>query len=444
MISADRLVPGLPPLPVSGVSRDSRNVGVGEVYVCIAGDAAHIAQARAAGAALVVAGLGVPGADVNVVHPRAAFACASAISHGLDARCPTLWGVTGTKGKTTTVHWLQAMLGPGAARVGTCGFHDGVSERPNAQTTPPPEQLHDFLAALPAGCPGVALEASSHAGDQQRLAGLHLAGLAVTGIGRDHLDYHRTQEAYIQAKVRLVGHLAADGLLVLNSDDVRCADFARVWHGKIAWLGHERLVRSAAGWRLDGVPLPVPLPGVFNAWNAAAAVLLAGHAGVAVETACARLKAAPPVPGRLELLAQQPLTYVDYAHTPESLAAALSALRVAHPGRRLALVFGCGGDRDVGKRPLMGQAAASADVVLLTDDNPRSEDPAAIIAAIRTGCPAAVVEHDRGQAIRFARERIGSDGVVLVAGKGHETTQTYADGVRTWDDRAFVRSLETP
>ncbi len=459
ILFADQSLEGPLPADLAGVSRDSRQVGPGQAFVAQAdGDERerHLAEAAARGAAAIIA-------EPRTPHARWAFARASCAAHGLPLTAPLL-AVTGTKGKSTVVHFAQAALGPGAARIGTVGWHDGTSERPNPQTTPPPDELHRFLAGLPAGCPGVAMEASSHGLDQHRLAGLRLAGLAVTNIGRDHLDYHGTTAAYVHAKLRAARLLVAGGLCVINADDEHAHVFAhaalcagaRVIALGVGRGGHHRLpgcdnataFRHGPAWMLDApgaeVVLPVRLPGGFNAWNAAAAVLLAEAAGVPLALAAERLADAPPVPGRLELLARAPLTYVDYAHTPESLALAIAALREAHPGRRLAVVFGCGGDRDNGKRAPMGAAAATADLVVLTDDNPRSEDPARITAQIASGMPGgkASVEHDRGRAITAARESVGTDGVVLVAGKGHETEQKFRDRTIAWDDRAFVRGLE--
>ncbi len=451
------------------IVRDSRVVAQDDIYVAQADGAErqnHIAEALARGAGLVIRENDQTlSSDQTFASPhvRWCFARASCAAHKLPGSTPVL-AVTGTKGKSTVVHFAQAALGLGAARIGTIGWHDGTVERANAQTTPPPDELHRFLAGLPASCPGVAMEASSHGLDQHRLAGLRLHGLAVTNIGRDHLDYHGTTAAYVHAKLRATRLLALGGLCVVNVDDEhahRFAHAARCAGARVVALGigrgtHHRppgcaaatVFRQGAGWLLDApgaeVELPVRLPGGFNAWNAAAAVLLAEAAGVPLALAAQRLADAPPVPGRLELLARQPLTYVDYAHTPESITAAIGALREAQPGRRLAVVFGCGGDRDAGKRAPMGTAAAAADVVVVTDDNPRSEDPDHITAQILTGVGAGVpasVEHQRGAAILLAREQAGPEGVVLVAGKGHETEQKFRDRTIVWDDRAFVRAL---
>ncbi len=468
---AAQSIDGPLPAELAGVARDSRSVAAGDAFVAQAegADAArHAAEARTAGAAVVVARPGTPGADAATAHPRWSFARASAAARALPRSIP-LVAATGTKGKTTVTHLAWAALGAGAARVGTVGWHDGRGERPNPQTTPPPDELHRFLAGLPADCPGVALEASSHGLDQQRLAGLRLAALAVTNIGRDHLDYHGTMAAYVHAKLRAARLIAEGGLCVVNANDPHAHRFAHAAAcagARVIALGVGRsprvpgcdsatVLRRGAGWALEApgaeTALPVALPGSFNAWNAGAAVLLATAAGITLGVAAARLAGAPPVPGRLELLAAAPATYVDYAHTAESLAAAIAALRETHPGRRLAVVFGCGGDRDPGKRAPMGAAASAADQVVLTDDNPRSEDPSAIAQQILDGVRSSgrpvvrsscEIEHQRSTAILRARELVGADGVVLVAGKGHETEQKYADRILDWDDRSFVRSLD--
>jgi UDP-N-acetylmuramoyl-L-alanyl-D-glutamate--2,6-diaminopimelate ligase len=467
---------GAAPAALSGVSRDSRKARAGELFVAVGGDArANAADAVAHGAAAVLAerplGSGAP--ELLSPDARWSFAKASAVQHGLDRRCPPLLGVTGTKGKSTTVHAAWWALGSGAARVGTLGLHDGAGERPASMTTPPPAELHPFLAGLADGCPGVAIEVSSHAGDQQRLAGLSLAALAFTGLGRDHLDYHDSIAEYLAAKLAIVRLLRPGARCIINADDPRhpvVAHAVRAAGGEPLGLGFTRgqvrLSRAAGAWRLrwEGADhlLPVALPGRFNAFNAACGALLANALGVPLSTALARLADQPPVPGRLELLAAAPATYVDYAHTAESITAMLEALREHHPGRRLVCVFGCGGDRDRGKRGPMGRAAIAADVAVLTTDNSRSEDPARIAADVIAGLPPGacvhhdagtveppvgahlVVQPDRGAAIRLARRLAGRDGVVVVAGKGHETTQTIQGRTETWDDRAFVRGLGGP
>ena len=444
----DQPLRGTLPPHVTGVARDSRTLTPGMAYVSQATGAErerHLAEARARGAAVTI---GAPGSGAEVItsDPRWTYARASAAAHGLDEACPPLVGTTGTKGNSTVTHLLWWCLGAGAARVGTIGWHDGRTEVSSRQTTPPPEELHAFLATLPSTCPGVALEVSSHGADQHRLAGLTLEALAVTGLGHDHLDYHGTLGAYLAAKLRACALVRPGGLVVINADDPRAHAFVHAAYGRrVRLLGLDQgLVRTPAGWTLDGVPLPTPLRGDFNAWNAAAAVLLAEALGIPRATACARLATCPAVPGRCERLAESPATYVDYAHTADSLARIIAALRAEHPGAPLAIVFGCGGDRDTSKRAPMGAAAAAADVVVITTDNSRSEAPAAIAAQICAGIPAGtqVLDlPDRAEAIRAARTAVGPRGVVIVAGKGHETTQDILGAVTPWDDRAFVRSL---
>ena len=441
VFAANELFPGIPlsgrmPALFSGISRDSRKVRPGNAYVALGNSGErprHLAEARTNGATAIIGDF--PEADLVTSHPRWLFAHASSRAHGLHRHCPPVLGITGTKGKSTIAHWLHACLGKGAARIGTIGWHDGHSERPNPQTTPPPEELHAFLAGLDPACPGVAVEVSSHAGDQHRLAGIPLAALAVTGIGHDHLDYHGSVATYVQAKLRIVQLVAPGGLVIVNTADSRADLFA-----------HAAECRQLTVVHLDPTtaPFAVPLPGDFNAWNAQAAVLLAEHLGIPRATAIARLHTASPVPGRLERLAESPITYVDYAHTPESIANVLRAVRTAHPSAPVALVFGCGGDRDPSKRAPMGAAASTANLVILTTDNSRNEDPATIAAEIIAGISgsvAVVKEPDRASAIRLARQRIGPAGVVVVAGKGHETTQIIRGVTYAWDDRAFVRSL---
>ncbi|MBA2480374.1 MAG: UDP-N-acetylmuramoyl-L-alanyl-D-glutamate--2,6-diaminopimelate ligase [Planctomycetes bacterium] len=490
MIDAGRLfegqaLSGCAPAGFSGVARDSRSVRAGQAYIAMGRAAdleAHSAQATAAGAGVIVSerAPATPTAVLLTPHARWSFARASAAAHGIDRDCPPLLGVTGTKGKSTTVHCAWWALGKGAARVGTIGWHDGANERPNKQTTPPPEELHSFLRGLSPGCQGVALEVSSHGADQQRLAGLQLRALAYTGLGHDHLDYHGSLASYLTAKLKAMRSLEPGGTCIVNVDDATgyvAVHAARAAGARVVSLSFSatmgaarqrahldaRIVRTPSGYRLvvSGVdhPLPSPLPGDFNAWNAAAGALMANAAGVPLSTALARLADMPAVPGRMELLAYRPTTYVDYAHTPESIASVIAAARFAHPGKRLGIVFGCGGDRDRSKRGPMGAAAAQADVMVITTDNSRSEAPAAIVDDIVSGVPAsavvlrdpgglakdpdprgriATVELDRGEAIRLARRLVGPDGVVVVAGKGHETTQDIQGTVTPWDDRSFV------
>ena len=485
-------------LNVAGISRDSRLAKPRQAYFSIgpaAEQVTHVDEAMSQGATMVIA-------EPKVIlrsaipllltsHARWSFSRASAAWHGVDQFSLPLLGVTGTAGKSTITHCTWWALGSGAARIGTIGWHDGVTEQPNPQTTPPPEKIHSFLTGLPTSCSGVVMELSSHAGDQHRLAGLSFDGLVFTGLGHDHLDYHRTTGAYLTAKLRLLRQLKPKSLCVINADDPcahTVAHAATAVGAQVVLLGikrgDSRLVRSGSVWRLRhkavDYPVPTRMPGDFNAWNAAAGALLAGSAGVPLPTALNRLSNMPAVPGRLELLAHRPETYVDYAHTPEELAVMLRAVRREFPNRRLVCVFGCGGDRDRTKRGPMGCAALEADQAVLTTDNCRSENPRQIVDDVIAGLPTGaktflakgddlasgrwlgdivpsfgalgnrvqeagrslVIELDRATAIRMARAMAGNDGVVVVAGKGHETEQIIAGVSHPWDDRAFVRSLE--
>jgi UDP-N-acetylmuramoyl-L-alanyl-D-glutamate--2,6-diaminopimelate ligase len=374
-------------------------------------------------------------------------------------------GVTGTDGKTSTAYLLaQALerLRQPCLYIGTLG-----TGRPGAlvagdHTTPDPVGLQRRLhAALNDGAACVAMEVSSHALDQARVAGVEFATAILTNVGRDHLDYHGTVERYAAAKRRLFLE-AAPRAVVLNGDDAH----GRAWAAELAghpWRivyaldGAADLRGTALALSPDGLSLEVAYAGAratiasrllgrFNACNLLAALgaLLARNVGL--HDACAALGAATTVPGRIEGFRgpkAAPLVVVDYAHTPQALAQVLQAAR-SHCRATMWCVFGCGGDRDRGKRPLMGEAAARlADRVIVTDDNPRTEDPAAIVAEILAGMPAgrARVIHDREQAITAAVRAAGPDDVVVVAGKGHEDYQVYGRERRAFSDRAFVAGL---
>ena len=454
------------------VVRDSRVISPGAWFVgAAAGSVAarHCNEARAAGASAVSRRYrDADAGDWAVGSPRQVFARADAARRELTH--PALLGVTGTDGKTSVVWWLHAALGPGAARVGTLGWHDGVHQRLGSNTTPAPEQFHDFCESLDHACPGIAIECSSHAGMQHRLDGVHLDALAISAITADHLDDHGHRAGYIQAKARLLRRLKPGAVVIV---DLHCpaagklGAMAQARGLRVMSLGFDDetgslfgsgvmrtalLQRRAGDWYLsvddDGVRItdcqvPVAQPGRFNAWNVAAAVLLAGAAGVTAADACARIAAHDSVPGRLEPCAQQPLMLVDYAHTAGALGKVLEAVRADYPQQQLVCVFGCGGDRDPSKRAPMGRAAMAADHAIITNDNPRGESPAVIAAAIAEGCDMHRTEIilDRGDAIRRARALAGDDGVVIVCGKGHETYQIIGDQKLPWDDRAAIRAL---
>ncbi len=460
------LFPGLPVTDnptISGITADSRKVRPGMVFVAVPGarsdGRAFIAQALAAGAAAILAPLDTR-ADtgavplLTVADPRRAFALAAAALAG--AQPETMVAVTGTNGKTSTVTFARRMWahqGLKSASLGTLGIQaEGWPERPGL-TTPDPADLHAALAELAAdGITHAAMEASSHGLDQHRLDGVRLKAAAFTNLTHDHLDYHGDTEAYLAAKLRLFAQLLpADGVAVVNADDPAAG---RV----IAAAGDRRLIRfgrAGTELRLVGVrprsggqvldldllgrrvQVDLPLAGTFQAANALAAaglLLATGSDADAVRAALATLEG---VPGRLEQVAETAdgvPVFVDYAHTPDALETVLHALR-PHASGRLILVFGCGGDRDAAKRPRMGAIAARlADIVLVTDDNPRGEDAAAIRAAILAACPDAQDIADRRAAIAAAIAAARPGDVVVLAGKGHERGQIVGAQTFPFDD----------
>ena len=489
--SLDGLLAGfaspVPPLTVTGLALDSRRVNAGDAFFALRGTRqhglAHLPQALARGAGAIVwepahdtappQDTGVPCVAVEQLGLRVGEIAAR--FYGRPADRMFVAGVTGTDGKTSTAHLVaQAFetLGRPCAYLGTLGTGRLAQLDAATHTTPDPFALQARLAAFEQdGVDACAMEVSSHALDQNRVGGISFDAVVLTNLTRDHLDYHGTLEHYATAKRRL---FEADDARarILNRDD---ATGAR-WIGQIAATAH---ADTLCTYGLDGeVPatphhvigrglqlhegglsleldthagratLDSALLGRFNAYNllAAAAVLL--ESGVELPRTIDALRAARTVPGRIEGFRGPtgPLVVVDYAHTPKALEQILGAVRAHTPGR-LICVFGCGGDRDNGKRPLMGEAAARlADRVIVTDDNPRSESPQAIARQILDGIPTArrdaiLVEHDRAQAIRRAVVEARKGDIVLVAGKGHETTQTYGSEVRDFSDRAFVSGL---
>ncbi len=386
---------------------------------------------------------------------------------GAPSRQLTVAGITGTNGKTTCA-WLLAqalpLCGRPAAYMGTLGFGRPPHLTPTLHTTPDAVSVHRQLAALHAlGAECVCMEVSSHALDQARVNGVRFATAAFTNLTRDHLDYHGSMEAYGAAKARL---FSFPGLAhrIINIDDPFGAALAAqaspaplvVTARTAARPAAARFVRAArvtpdpAGLLIGiesswgSAELAIRLIGEFNVDNALTvlAVLLAWEMPLA--QAVRALAACRPASGRMEMFGGRgltPLAIVDYAHTPDALQKTLRAARL-HCRGQLRVVFGCGGDRDAGKRPLMGRIAAElADELIVTDDNPRTEDPAHIVAGILAGIAQRaplVVEHDRGLAIRLALERSGADDVVLVAGKGHEDYQVYGTTRRPFRDQAVV------
>jgi len=457
---------GLP--AITGVTADSRRVQPGALFCAVEGTVADghgfvaDARARGAAAALVARPVDDPIPQIVVADGRTAAATAAAVWFGRPADRLELIGVTGTNGKSTTValtrHLLNAAGNVGA--LGTLGGMDGAGEVLPANaglTTPGPVELHAAFAELARrGVRTVVMETSSHALHQRRVAGLRFAAGIYTNLTHDHLDYHGDYESYLAAKALLSAHVVAGGLEVVNLDDPAWAGLPRRESLRRLTFGMSARADVAA----DGVRLEaqgaafhlrlgsattdafVPLMGEFNVSNALGAAAVAWGRGLTPETIAARLAGAPQVSGRMERLASAGFTVLrDFAHTPDALRRALRALRPLTTGR-LIVLFGCGGDRDRRKRPVMGEIAAQdADFAVVTSDNPRSEDPERIIDEIEEGMGA--VAHlriaDRRAAIHRALALLQPGDCLLLAGKGHETYQVVDTTPLPFDERVIVR-----
>jgi UDP-N-acetylmuramoyl-L-alanyl-D-glutamate--2,6-diaminopimelate ligase len=446
----DLALTGPADVSVGRAQHDSRAVVAGSVFCCVPGAAHdghdHAAEAVAAGAAALLCerplGLDVP--EVRVESVREAMGPLAAVLAGRPSDHLAVVGVTGTNGKTTTVHLLAAVLEAAGRSCGVIGTLTG------ARTTPEAPDLQAQLADLRSeGRAAVAMEVSSHALDLHRVDGTRFRVAVFTNLSRDHLDHHGDMAAYFAAKARLFEPDLAD-VAVVNLDDPHgrlLRDAARLRSVGYELADAEDLVLGPSGstftWR--GASVRLGLAGRFNVANALAAATAAGELGVHPDQVAAGLAAAGPVPGRFERVevGQPFLAVVDFAHTPDGLEQLLNAGRELAHGGRLLVVFGAGGDRDPTKRPAMGEAAARlADVVVLTSDNPRHEDPAAIISEVHHGMEDTTnvhIEPDRRAAIAYAVAQAAPGDVLLVAGKGHESTQTIGDVVAPFDDREVLR-----
>jgi UDP-N-acetylmuramoyl-L-alanyl-D-glutamate--2,6-diaminopimelate ligase len=452
---------------LAGIAADSRKVKPGDLFVAVPGTKSDglgfLPQALAAGVAAVLAERPAQVPDdiafIQVLNARRALAlCAAAFFPRQPA---TIAAVTGTSGKTSVAAFTRqiwAALGLPAASIGTIGVVSPTAEQYGSLTTPDPIELHRTLDRLAGeGVTHLALEASSHGLDQHRLDGVRIAAGAFTNLSRDHLDYHPTIEAYLAAKLRLFSDLiVADGTAVIGVDDCyagQVVEVARKRGLKIMTVGvHGDGITLVKG-EIDGFAqavtlahggrnytIKLPLVGAFQVENAAIAAglcIATGSDPARVFPALEKLKGAK---GRLELAGEKngaPI-FIDYAHKPDALKKALEALRPYARGR-LVVVFGAGGDRDAGKRPLMGRIAVeNADRVIVTDDNPRSEQPAAIRASILAEAPGATEIGDRAAAIRTAIAELKSGDALLIAGKGHETGQIVGDRVLHFSDHEAV------
>ena len=456
---------------LSGVTADSRAVRAGMLFAALPGTAVHgatfIGAALEQGAAAVLtdatgarlAAEALAETDVALVvaeDPRAALACAAALWFG--AQPEVMVAVTGTNGKTsvtTFTRQIWAALGHEAINIGTTGI-EGAWTAPSGHTTPDPVTLQKLLAAAAqGGVTHAAMEASSHGIDQRRLDGVRLKAAGFTNLTQDHLDYHKTMEAYFEAKAQLFTRLLPDdGVAVVNLDGAKGSEMAElalsrglrvltVGKGQGADLQIAATRPDATGqevrylWQGRAFQTRLGLIGAFQAENVAVAAGLAIAAGDAPEAVLGVLPRLTGVRGRMQLAATRrngAAVYVDYAHTPDALETALTALR-PHVMGRIIVVFGAGGDRDRTKRPLMGAAAkAHADVLYVTDDNPRTEEPASIRASILTACPEAHEVGDRAEAILRAVDALLPGDALLIAGKGHESGQVIGTDIYPFDD----------
>lgn len=466
---------------IVGLTCDSRQVEPGFLFAALPGSQVDgrtfIADAMARGAIAVLA---PDGTDASVTsesvplitdpNPRRRYSLAAAQFY--ETQPNAVMAITGTNGKTSVAGFTRqilAGLGHKSASAGTLGVElagFGTVMPPELKTsysltTPDSVDLHKTLAALAsAGVDQLAIEASSHGLDQYRLDGLKISSAAFTNLSRDHLDYHGTFENYLDAKLRLFSDLVVDGgAAVINADDMYADAFRSASQRRGLQLvsygvqGQEIELLNLTP-RQDGQQITMrvfgntyeimlPLVGAFQAANALCALGLVVSLGENIDGAVSELGNLQGIAGRLERIGQLvngAAVYVDFAHTPDALAHLLAALR-SHTKKNLVVVFGCGGDRDPGKRPEMGEVAGLlADKVIITDDNPRNEDPAQIRAAAMATCPGAIEIADRQRAIETAINELGSDDVLVVAGKGHEKGQVVGDEILAFDDRELARS----
>lgn len=459
---------------ISALTASSREVVPGMLFAAIHGTSTdghqYIPEALAAGVAAILAETAPPEdlpSSITWLHvpdSRAALSALASALEGFPWRDMAMVGVTGTNGKTTTaflLHHLMKVVWHRAGLLGTIHVDDGEATQPARHTTPGSIELAGLLGRMrDHGCRGVAMEVSSHGIHQQRIASIGFDACVFTNLTQDHLDYHGTLEAYAQAKADWFHALAANPLgkkpvAVINVDDACGEALAKALQGKLPVLRYgcgvhcefraNSLRQTARGMEFElsakGKTFLVraPLIGRFNMYNLLAALAAASACGIRPRDAVAALANAPQVPGRMENVgnAGGATVFVDYAHTPDALENACRTLRELNP-RRLITVFGCGGDRDRGKRPLMGAAAARhSDACIITSDNPRSEDPLVIIRDIEAGCSAnnRLSIPDRAEAIAAAVQASLSGDIILIAGKGHETTQQFADRSIDFDDR---------
>lgn len=455
-------------LEIKSLTADSRKMEPGGLFVALAGSkadgAAFINDAVAKGASLILSGhpADAPVPVLAVSNPRRYLSLAASRFYG--AQPQTMVAVTGTAGKTSVASFTRqiwAAAGYAAAQIGTTGVISPSRSDYGSLTTPDPVSLHALLAELSGeGVTHAAMEASSHGLDQHRLDGVKLVAGAFTNLGRDHMDYHPTMENYMAAKMRLFSELLEKGQpAVIFSDDpwsqhaVNAAESAGLDVRTVGRKGNFLTLKRVEHFRHKQMieihhqgeifEVDIPLAGDFQVANALVSAGLAISTGVPVAVALRALEKLVGAAGRLELVGHAKngaLAYVDYAHKPDALENVLTSVRPFTSGR-IVVVFGCGGDRDKGKRPIMGEVASRlSDVVIVTDDNPRSEVPETIRSEIMAAAPGALEIADRAQAIRHAVAMLESGDTLIVAGKGHEEGQIVGTTVLPFSDHQQVRS----
>jgi UDP-N-acetylmuramoyl-L-alanyl-D-glutamate--2,6-diaminopimelate ligase len=474
-MNLSRLIPNLEnqfgDIQISGLSADSRRVKPGDLFFALAGEhdngIAYVNQAITAGAKAVVHENSVcPGnwsvPAIAVHDARHVLALTSAKFYG--SQPETVVAVTGTAGKSSVADFTRQIfdcLGYRSANIGTLGVVQKNTVIRGGLTTPGPIELHQTLKNLQqAGVTHCAIEASSHGIEQRRLDGVALKAAAFTNLGHDHLDYHQTRAAYFDAKLRLFRRVISDTTrVVLNADSPQADTIASIAAARgleivsVGLKGHdlriESVIRQQFGQYLSliykGVrrDIQLPLIGEFQASNAVVAAGLALSQSESIDSVLDAIGTLRGVKGRLEKVAswRGGMIIIDYAHKPDSLAATLDALRPYVSGR-LICIFGCGGDRDRAKRPMMGHIAMSkSDIVVVTDDNPRNEDPALIRSEILAGCKEANEIADRFEAIRYGIELVGEGDILVIAGKGHEEGQIIGTQTVPFSDHAAVEAI---
>lgn len=457
---------------ISHITQDSREVRQGSLFAALKGEKVDsvqfIPQAEQQGAVAVLCAedATLPNTKLRVIRAKEPRLALSQIAAQFYAKQPEhIVAVTGTDGKTSTADFFRQLMyltGHASAAIGTLGVFDGQGKKrfDGTHTTPDAIKLHEVFAALAdENITHVCMEASSHGLDQYRMHGVILEAAAFTNIARDHLDYHKTEADYFAAKMKLFSEVLPEGkTAIINADDAK-ADVVK----NICRKRNQRIIDF--GWKADGFKIlahtptatgqklevellgarhtiEIPLAGAFQAMNILAAIGLAHACGESLEKLLAAIPKLKGVPGRLEHVATAKngaAIYVDYAHTPAALANILTTLR-PHTQGKLHVVFGCGGNRDAGKRPEMGKAANDlADVVIVTDDNPRNEDPATIRKAIMAACPRGKEVADRKAAIYAAVAALSSGDVLVIAGKGHETVQIISGVEHHFSDAEVAR-----